>query len=148
MRNTNVLGHMPPKWTISGWGGGQGGVLPPLCSQNYWFYEKMIIVKLVQNHHITNIWTTLEVHRIKIEKTRERFQKSSWKNRVFSTNIRIFYLPKCFIAFFFKNSVKLSSKLLNLSREILRSEKRVWKHILFQKILNSHLVNRCWLIVD
>ena len=49
---------------------------PPYCSQNYWSYGKMTIIKLVQNHHITNIGTTLEVHKIKIEKVRATFWKS------------------------------------------------------------------------
>jgi len=72
VRRPFVLGHMPAKGCFSGWGG-QAPWWPPYCIQNYWSYVKMTIINLVQNHHITNIGTTLEVHKIKIEKVRETF---------------------------------------------------------------------------
>ncbi len=42
----------PVKTSLFKLGGGEDG-FPPLSSPKYWLYEKMIIVKLVQNDRIT-----------------------------------------------------------------------------------------------
>ena len=60
------------------WGGGGaawGRLPPPFYSKNYWFWEKMIRDKSIQNHHFTLVWSTLEVCRIPPEDFRAILKK-------------------------------------------------------------------------
>ena len=77
-----VRGHFlwNPKIRVCG---GTGGLLPPLYSKKYWFWRKMIRDKSTQNHHITQVWATLEVHRTTPEDFRGIFQKSFHEKHLF-----------------------------------------------------------------
>ena len=59
-------------------GGGSGDPLltPPLYSSKYWRYEKIIIVKVVQNNRLSGGTSTLQDPMIKFGKDTDNLKKS------------------------------------------------------------------------
>ena len=61
-------------------GGGKVGFFPPKFSWFCWYYEKMTINKVVQNHQVNKFGTTRNIHTTKTDDATDDIKKLSHKS--------------------------------------------------------------------